>query len=94
MVVNFKVHGISRATYKLVEISMLIFLKINIMHAWYSKVCLHDVLKPIITHDQGKRRSNNYNLEDKIFPELISFSFFFFVVFKEAWERRKREKDT
>jgi hypothetical protein len=77
MVVNFRIRKISRGTRKLVQIP-------KIMHAWYYKVCLHGVLKPL---------SNNYNLEDKIFSELILFFFFFFFLFKEAWERRKREKD-
>jgi hypothetical protein len=52
------------------------------MHACYNKVCLHDVLKPL---------SNNYNLEDKIFPELILFSFFlFFYSRKHGKEENER----
>jgi len=73
MVVNFRIRKISRGTRKLVQIP-------KIMHAWYYKVCLHGVLKPL---------SNNYNLEDKIFSELILFFFFFFFFIQGSMGKKK-----
>jgi hypothetical protein len=54
------------------------------MHAWYYKVCLHGVLKPL---------SNNYNLEDKIFPELILF-FLFFLFYLRKHGKEENERRT